>query len=511
MKNLSIAFLLLTQLSASAQSIGFQIQIDFGGFELAGNIQQTADSGLVVCGSASSATNTDAFIVKLDKTGSIQWKKKYGTPTQTETGNFVTQTSDGGFLLTGYIAVSSQNQDYFVVKTDANGDTLWVRSYGVTANDYGNSCMELSSGNFLVTGVSVIGSSKAAILRLDASGNLLSANFMSPVFPTTSMKGKIVSYNEMLVTGAVDMMLYADTAGVFGGQSNIQLSGAGNSADAIRTVTGFNVATGTSGIGAPTGTAIAIYSAPPFGIAGTPWIKQYTSSGNALTATAIAQGADFGYAVGGHISGLSGSNQGLMILKTDSSGNFLWAKKYTPANGLEYVSSSLSSTWDGGFALTGYVFYNSTADLVIVKTNNAGISGCNETTVSITASAAVTNPSSPLGPVSSTLTNSGTWVAATTSTSGSNNLLCITVGLNEIENSGAGSILYPNPFHDDLSISSTSNKTTWTITDVAGKVILREAVNGTISPSLRHLSPGIYFIEVEDEHSKLVREKVLKY
>lgn len=52
---LSIALLLLTQLSASAQKIGYQIQIDFGGFELAGNIQQTGDSGLVVCGSASSS------------------------------------------------------------------------------------------------------------------------------------------------------------------------------------------------------------------------------------------------------------------------------------------------------------------------------------------------------------------------------------------------------------------------------------------------------------------------
>ncbi len=511
MKYLTFALLVLTQLSVSAQSIGYQIKVDFGGFELAGNVQQTSDSGLVVCGSASSPTTTDAFIVKIDKAGTIQWKKKYGTPTQTETGNFVTQTSDGGYLLTGYIAVSSQNQDFFVVKTDANGDTSWVRSYGIATNDYGNSCIELPSGNFLISGVSVIGSSKAAVLRLSPSGILLGARFMSPVFPNTSMKGKIVGPNELIVTGAVDMMLYADSTGIFVGQSNVQLSGSGNSIDAIRTASGYNVATGTSGIGAPTGTAIAIYSTPPFGVAGTPWINQYTSSGNSLTATAIAEGDDFGYAVGGYTSNLSGSQQGLMIMKTDSSGNMQWAKRYTPGNGSEYMSAGLTKTWDGGYALTGYVFSGSSADLVIVKTDSVGVSGCNETALAVTSSPAITTAPSVLGPVNSALSNSGTWVAAATSTSGSNSVLCITVGLNEVENTTSGHSLYPNPFNESLSITSTFTTTTWIITDVVGKSILREEVQGTTSPLLNHLSPGIYLVEVKSGQSTLLKEKVVKF
>ena len=175
------------------------------------------------------------------------------------------------------------------------------------------------------------------------------------------------------------------------------------------------------------------------------------------------------------------------------------------------MSGGLTKTWDGGYALTGYVFSGSSANLVIIKTDNAGVSGCNETPVTILSAIGIASNSTPLGPVISTLVNTGTWIAADTSTSGSNSVLCITVGLNEVENTTSGHSLYPNPFNESLSITSTFATTTWIITDVVGKSILHEEVQGTTSPSLNYLSLGIYLVEVKNGQSTILKEKVVKF
>ena len=43
--------------------------------------------------------------------------------------NSVKSSSDGGYLLTGFIMPEEGNSDILVIKTDANGDSLWARTY----------------------------------------------------------------------------------------------------------------------------------------------------------------------------------------------------------------------------------------------------------------------------------------------------------------------------------------------------------------------------------------------
>lgn len=56
------------------------------------------------------------------------------------------QTSDGGYVLVGTTSVEGKGTDAILVKTDAQGNQLWARTYGGTGNDEGRSIQIISSG-----------------------------------------------------------------------------------------------------------------------------------------------------------------------------------------------------------------------------------------------------------------------------------------------------------------------------------------------------------------------------
>ena len=59
----------------------------------------------------------------------ICFQKTYGTSSYEE-GNCVRQTFDGGYILSGYTESLSSMSDFFVIKTNSNGDTIWAKTYG---------------------------------------------------------------------------------------------------------------------------------------------------------------------------------------------------------------------------------------------------------------------------------------------------------------------------------------------------------------------------------------------
>src|ERR1022692_3156945 len=65
-------------------------------------------------------------------------------------GASVRQTSDGGFIATGYAA--SNGGDVYLMRTDSNGDSLWTNMFGGTSNEHGYSVEQTSDGGFIVAG-----------------------------------------------------------------------------------------------------------------------------------------------------------------------------------------------------------------------------------------------------------------------------------------------------------------------------------------------------------------------
>jgi len=134
-------------------------------------VQQTSDGGYVIVGSSTSygAGGSDLWILKVDALGEFSWSKTYGGQGN-DAGKDIVQTSDGGYIITGYTRSFSSDgdMDLWLIKTDANGESClyndggnctqnsskWVKSFGTSGNDYGNSVKETSDGDFIVAGKS---------------------------------------------------------------------------------------------------------------------------------------------------------------------------------------------------------------------------------------------------------------------------------------------------------------------------------------------------------------------
>ncbi len=130
----------------------------FGGSSADGAscIRPTSDNGFIVTGFNSiplTGVGDQVYLVKLDSSGQEDWNKTYGDKYQNY-GNWVEETSDGGFIIAGKTYRSySGNADWLVLKTDAEGDSLWSYLYGMQKDDVAYRVIEnRADGNYLVAG-----------------------------------------------------------------------------------------------------------------------------------------------------------------------------------------------------------------------------------------------------------------------------------------------------------------------------------------------------------------------
>ncbi|MBU1937293.1 T9SS type A sorting domain-containing protein, partial [bacterium] len=81
-------------------------------------------------------------------------------------------TPDGGYILAGYTGVINPQYpiDFWLVKTDSFGDTLWTRTFGSSSDDYGYSVQLTSDGGYIIAG-SYAGN--FGVIKTDSNGDSL--------------------------------------------------------------------------------------------------------------------------------------------------------------------------------------------------------------------------------------------------------------------------------------------------------------------------------------------------
>lgn len=128
----------------------------YGGtsWDEANAVIQTSDGGYALAGQTFSygAGENDFYLVKTDAAGNMQWNKTYGGPSFDRAYSLV-QTSDNGYALAGYTrSFSNDPSDFWLVKTDSNGEFQWARSYGGAGIEGANSLIKTSDGGFAMAG-----------------------------------------------------------------------------------------------------------------------------------------------------------------------------------------------------------------------------------------------------------------------------------------------------------------------------------------------------------------------
>jgi len=156
-----------------------QWQKTYGGKaeDQATSLQCTSDGGYIVAGETESygAGDWDIWIVKLSASGTVQWQKTYGGQgTDTSSAEPIQQTSDGGYVVTGQTnSFGSGQGDFWVLKLDADGAVQWEKTYGGEEDEYARSIRQTSDGGYVVTGYARsfgAGNWDVWVLKLDGDG-----------------------------------------------------------------------------------------------------------------------------------------------------------------------------------------------------------------------------------------------------------------------------------------------------------------------------------------------------
>jgi hypothetical protein len=116
--------------------------------------RQAADGGFVIGGytETTGAGVSDYWIVKTDSVGNMQWSNTFGG-SLIEQCHAILATNDGGYVLGGYTeSFGAGIYDWWLVKTDGNGDSLWSRTYGGSEKDECWSMESTSDGGYFLAG-----------------------------------------------------------------------------------------------------------------------------------------------------------------------------------------------------------------------------------------------------------------------------------------------------------------------------------------------------------------------
>jgi len=169
-----VNFTLQTQ---GAQQVVWQKTFGGSDDDRARSVQETIDGGYVVAGYTwSSSEREDVYILKLDANGNKLWEKTFGG-SDNDGAWSIQQTNDGGYVVAGYTSsFGAGSYDVYVLKLDTSGKEVWSKTFGGSSDDLAWSIQQTNDGGYIVAGYTKsfgAGSEDVYILKLDANGNKL--------------------------------------------------------------------------------------------------------------------------------------------------------------------------------------------------------------------------------------------------------------------------------------------------------------------------------------------------
>ncbi len=117
-------------------------------------VVQAPDSNYLIAGEIDNP-NHGYYVVKINESGETLWTRIYTHESDIDVCTTMDLTSDGGFILGGYTHVPGQHHDFYFVRANADGDSLWAKTIGYYDNDRGRCIKQTSDGGYILVGSAV--------------------------------------------------------------------------------------------------------------------------------------------------------------------------------------------------------------------------------------------------------------------------------------------------------------------------------------------------------------------
>jgi hypothetical protein len=360
------------------------------------SVLQTSDGGYIITGITEfrGNNNEDVWLIKTNANGDTMWTRIFGGNLP-DGGSSVLQTADGGFIITGYTysfgdTIDGRSFDLWLIKTNANGDSIWTKTFGDSRDDRGNSVDTTLDGGYIITGrknPAGGGSNKAWLIKTDSNGDTMWTKTFGDSFGLEGTSVQQTNDGGYIITGSYK--------GLVAGKkkkhnSNIMLESK-QSSDWIRliktdsngdtlwtkTINGINRSWAnsirqTSDDGyIITGVTNIFSHIPPSRYIGNLWLIKTDINGDTLwtktfgdsltwdEGNSVQETTDNGYI----ITGSKGGDESLLLMKTDANGNFLWSNTIYFGISEGY---SVCLTNDGGYIIAG-TRYDPGFDVLLIK------------------------------------------------------------------------------------------------------------------------------------------------
>jgi len=345
-----------------------------GGF----SVEQTTDGGYIITGYTVVQARGDFYTIKTDASGEVQWSSTVGGDS-IDAAQAVRQTADGGFIVAGYTkSIDSGDYDVLLVKYSPWGDTEWSRTYGGRAHDRVYSMDLTADGGFIMAGYTGSfgqGDTDVWLIRTDAHGDTLwtktyggSGWDEGRSVRQVSDGGYIVAGNTWSFGGRHGYLIKTDSLGDTCWTRHYGCYRASGS-DCVRQLPdgGYIVAGWT-----------IVQNAHFLG-----WLLRLDGNGDTLWTRAIGgdsadefhsvdQTPDSGFIVAGNTRSFGAGYSDGWLLKMTGEGDTVWMRTF---GGSQWERIwSLGQTADGGFVLVGQTssFGLGDDDVYLVKTDSLG-------------------------------------------------------------------------------------------------------------------------------------------
>jgi hypothetical protein len=350
------------------------------------SVQQTSDGGYIITGGTQSfgAGNYDVYIIKTDANGDTMWTKVYGG-TELDIGLSIREISDhSGYILVGETtSFGSGDYNIYVLRTDANGDSLWFKPIGEPGDEHGYSIYEASSGRYIIAGSKrpiAATSHDAYLLQMDDAGETiweetyggLQDDQARSVVETSDGGYIVAGYSNSYNAGNYDAyLLKTDITGnkiwevIYGGPDEEKITSVIQTTDDKYVITGNTMSFGSGGND--------IYLIKTGFFIDSVWTHTYGGAGNDI-GYAVQETSDNGYIIVGKTNSFglydNADTSDVYLINTDSDGNVIWTQTYGGAG--DDGGYSVNQTTDGGYIITGYTTPADNRDLYLIKTDDQG-------------------------------------------------------------------------------------------------------------------------------------------